>query len=261
MRIRAPRSAARMRRVASSPSSSGIPTPAVNATGELLPHLRNGHQVVLAELGHSGSFWSYEPRASTRLLNAFFDTGKVDTSLYTPAKVDFTPEVTQTALGTGFAATMIGLALLTVLSLCLMWWRVRRRGRFPIVLGLGGWFLGVLIVLTTMRDAALDDQVLASLSVGLPIGLDVYLAWVHRDWSSGNGATGLAAAVGGALLGGWLGFHAAGGLLALATTIVAATAGANLTLIWLDIVWDRQGRTRLARAIAAEPREARPSTG
>ena len=129
-------------------------TPPKFATQELLPHLRNGHQVVLAELGHSGTFWSYEPKASTRLLNTFFDSGRVDTSLYTPAKVDFTPDVTQTALGKGFAGTMIGLPVLVLVSLLLMRRRVRRRGRFgrtasvllrslyTIVLGLGGWFAG-----------------------------------------------------------------------------------------------------------------------
>ena len=58
-------------------------TPARNATRELLPYLPNGHQVVLSELGHTTSFWNYEPKASTRLLNAFFDDGKVDKSLYT----------------------------------------------------------------------------------------------------------------------------------------------------------------------------------
>ena len=48
-------------------------TPARNATRELLPYLPNGHQVVLKELGHTISFWNYEPKASTRLLNAFYD--------------------------------------------------------------------------------------------------------------------------------------------------------------------------------------------
>ena len=137
-------------------------TPAVNATRELLPYLPNGHQVVLAELGHSTDFWSYEPKASTRLLNAFLDTGKVDDSLYTKATVDFTPDVTHTALGKGFAGAMMGLALLVPLSLLLMWRRVRRRGGFGrkssvllrsvymLVLGLGGWFTGVLIVLVAL---------------------------------------------------------------------------------------------------------------
>ena len=64
----------------------------------------------------------------------------------------------------------------------------------------------------------LDSEVLAGLSVGLPIGLGVYLAWVHRDWSAATKAVGFAAAVGGALVGAWLGFNATAGMLALITT-------------------------------------------
>ena len=84
-------------------------------------------------------------------------------------------------------------------SRCSGWrWRVHRRGRFgrkasatlrslyPIVLGLGGWFLGVLIVITTMPGVPLDDELLAVLSVGVPVGLGIYWAWVHRDWSAGT---------------------------------------------------------------------------
>ena len=37
-------------------------TPPQNATRELLPHLPNGHQVVLPNLGHADDFWAYEPR-------------------------------------------------------------------------------------------------------------------------------------------------------------------------------------------------------
>jgi hypothetical protein len=49
--------------------------------------------------------------------------------------------------------------------------------------------------------------------------------------------------------------------LALVTTIVGAAVGANLTLLALDIAWDRQGRDRLAPTNAKETLEARPSTG
>ena len=42
-------------------------TPAKFGIEELLPHLRNGKKVLLAEQGHSGTFWSYEPKAGTRL--------------------------------------------------------------------------------------------------------------------------------------------------------------------------------------------------
>jgi hypothetical protein len=62
------------------------------------------------QIGHTTSLWNYEPKAGTRLLNAFFESGNVDTSLYTPARVDFTPDVTQTALGKGIAGAMVGLA-------------------------------------------------------------------------------------------------------------------------------------------------------
>jgi hypothetical protein len=96
--------------------------------------------------------------------------------------------------------------------------------------------------------------------VGLPIGLGIYFAWVHRDWSRQSKATGLAAAVGGALVGAWLGFNATEGLFALITAIVGAVAGANLTPLALDIAWDRQGRDRFA-VNAKEMLEARPSIG
>ena len=103
------------------------------------------------------------------------------------------------------------------------------RSVYPIVLGLGGWFVGVLIVVTTMPGTPLDDELLAALSVGVPIGLGIYWAWVHRDWSGPDQDRGFAAALAGALVGAWLGFHATTGLLALITAIVGATVGANLT--------------------------------
>ncbi|MGE5273491.1 MAG: alpha/beta fold hydrolase [Verrucomicrobiota bacterium] len=220
-------------------------TPAVNATKDLLPHLPNGHQVVLFELGHTTSFWNYEPAASTRLLNTFLDTGKVDRSLYTPAKVDFTPDVTHTALGKGFAATMLALPAIVVLSLLLLWRRSRKRGRigrkasallrsaYAPILGLGGWFGGVIVALVAFPALPLDDVLLAIVSVGVPIGLGTYLAWIDRSLPRRFGLTGSLA---GALVGAWLGYQAGTGLLAVITTIVGAALGANLVLIALDIV-------------------------
>jgi uncharacterized membrane protein YdfJ with MMPL/SSD domain/pimeloyl-ACP methyl ester carboxylesterase len=240
-------------------------TPAVNATSELLPHLPNGHQVVLSELGHTTSFWNYEPAASTRLLNTFLDSGRVDRSLYTPAKVDFTPDVTHTALGKGFAATMLALPAIVIVSLLLLWRRSRKRGRFgrkssallrsvyTLVLGLGGWFGGVVIALVAFPTVPLDDVLLAVLSIGIPIGLGVYLAWVDRR-CPGRGA-GLAGAIAGALLGAWLGFNASTGLLAVITTIAGAALGVNVALLALDIMG--------TRAVEPQPKpalETRPST-
>jgi hypothetical protein len=156
---------------------------------------------------------------------------------------------------------MVGLALLTVVSLLWMAGRVRWRGGYgpkasavlrsvyAAVLGLGGWFAGVLIVITTMPGTALDDELLAVLSIGVPVGLGVYLAWVRRDRPAHDTRIGLAAAAGGALLGAWLGFHVASGLLALLTAIAGAVAGANLLLILLDM-----SRARATRGqAAAEP--------
>src|SRR6266508_6647504 len=185
-------------------------TPPQNATRELLPHLPNGHELVLANLGHSDDFWTYEPTASKRLINAFLGSGRVDTSLYTPAHVDFTPALTQGTIATIVLASMLGLAALTVLSLLWMAFRVRRRGAFgrkssvavrslyALLLGLGGVFLGLLIALTALPTVPMTDELLAVLSVGVPVGLAIYFASVNRDWF------GFAVAAGGAVVGAYV---------------------------------------------------------
>ena len=234
-------------------------TPPQNATA-ILPYLRKGHQVILRGFGHSDSFFTQQPEAGTHLVNTYFDTGKVDRSQYQPEPVDFTPEVTQTALGKGFAGGMIGLAALTVLSLALMGRRVHRKGRFgrkgaavlrsayTVVLGLGGWLLGVVVVISTTRGVPVDGDLFSAVTVGAPIGLGVYLAWVHREWAGRVKMIGFAAAVAGALVGAWLGFGVTTDLAALLTTIAGAAVGSNLAVILLDIAWDRQGRDRVAAA-------------
>jgi hypothetical protein len=239
-------------------------TPAQNATDQLMPSLPNGHQVVVPQLGHAGTFWSYEPAGGTALITTYLETGQVNQSLYTSPHVSFTPASTQTAIAKDIVAAMTGLAVLTVVSLLLMWWRIRRRGRFgrtasavlrsvyPLILGLGGWFLGVLIVLTTSSTIPIEDQLLAVVSIGVPIGLGIYLAWVNRDRQSNANTIGFAAALGGGLAGAWLGFNATSGLLSLITAIVGATVGANLILLALDISWDRQARHRVDETNAAE---------
>jgi pimeloyl-ACP methyl ester carboxylesterase len=248
-----------------------VATPPQWATRDLLPQLPNGTQVVLPGYGHSTSFWLDQPEAGTRLISAYLDSGQVDDSLYEPQRVDFTPEVTQAALGKGIGGAMVGFAVLTVLSL--LWMAVRRRpqsGRkasgilrsvYAIVLGLGGWFAGVLLVMTTMPSTPLDDEWLATLSVGLPVGLGIYFAWVNRGWSIRAKSAGFALAVGGALAGAWLGFHSTTDLLALITAIAGAVAGANLTLIVRDIRADRRARESSAEARTSERLEASPSVG
>jgi pimeloyl-ACP methyl ester carboxylesterase len=248
-----------------------VPTPPQWATRDLLPHLPNGTQVVLPGYGHSTSFWLDQPEAGTRLISAYLDSGQVDDSLYEPQRVDFTPEVTQAALGKGIGGAMVGFAVLTVLSL--VWMAVRPTPRFgrkksvlmrslyPVVLGLGGWFAGVLLVLTTMPGIPIDDPWLATLSVGVPVALGIYYAWLNRDSPARTRLTGFVAAVVGGLVGAWLGFHAGADLLALVTAIVGAVAGTNLALILLDISTARSVRQRLPAAGARETMQASPSTG
>jgi hypothetical protein len=251
-----------------------LATPPQIARKELLPYLPNGRQVVLPGFGHTDSFWADQPQAGSRLINTFLDSGRVDTSRYKPQKVDFTPEVSDASLGKGIGGTMVGLAVLSVLSL--LWWmprRVHKRGRFgvkasatlrsvyPVVLGLGGWFAGILIVTTTMPTVPLADGLLATLSIGLPIGLGVYFAWVNRDWSASTKMAGFTVATAGALAGAWFGFNESQDLLRLFTAIVGAAAGANLILLALDIAWDRQVRDRFAARKPKETLAAQPSAG
>ncbi len=244
-------------------------TPPQIATKELLPSLPNGRQVVLPELGHTIDFWTYQPAASSRLVNTFFDSGRIDESLYAPASVDFTPTIGYGAIAKIVLGVMLGLAAVTVLSLLWMLLRVRRRGAFgrkagatlrsvyPIVLGVGGWLLGVLIVITTMPGVPLDNELLAVVSVGVPVALGVYLAWVHRDWAARRKRLGLAAAAGGALVGAWLGLHATADLMALFTAVLGAVAGANLALILLDVSRERD---RLAAASGTPSSGGAPSS-
>jgi pimeloyl-ACP methyl ester carboxylesterase len=251
-----------------------IATPPQNARRELLPHLRNGHEVVLPDIGHTDDFWSYQTAAANRLLNTFLESGRVDASLYRRTTVDFTPALGHGAIAEIVLGVMLALAALTVLSLAWMALRVRWRGpfgrrssvvlraAFPLVLGLGGLLLGVLVVLATNAGVALTDELVVSLSVGLPVALGVHLGWVNADSSTPTG-TGLALATGGALIGAWLGFNvttAGLGLLAPFVAIVGATAAANLALLALDIAWDRQAPTLSAEERAPDGQAARPLT-
>jgi hypothetical protein len=243
-----------------------VATPPQWAKRELLPHLRNGDEVVLRNIGHSDDFWTHQEEASNRLIKTFFASGRVDRSLYRQTSVDFTPAMSPGTIAAIILTVLLGLAALTVISLLWMALRVRRRGGYgpkasgtlravyPVVLGFGGWVLGALIVLTTMPGLPLDDELLAALSIGGPIGLGLYLAWLDPDWSSRTKVTGFAAAVVGALVGARFGFYAVEGIVAVFTTIVGATAGGNLALIGLDLVWDRQARDRfVARATVEAP--------
>jgi pimeloyl-ACP methyl ester carboxylesterase len=229
-------------------------TPAQNATKELLPHLPNGHQVILSGLGHVDDFWPYEPSASTQLLTTFYDTGQVDTSRYTPNKVSFTPPTAQTSIAKDILGTVIGVVVLAALWLLWVARRVRKHGAagrktsvatrtiVPVVLGLGGWFGAALVVLTLWPALSLSSELLGILAISGPIALGLYLAWTHRDRDRAAKSLGLLAATAGALLGGWLGFTATSGLFAIVTTTIGAAAAGNLALVAVSLVRERSAR-------------------
>jgi len=234
-------------------------TPPRFATEELLPSLSNGRQVILPEFGHSEDFWDYQPEAGTRLITTFFENGTVDDTLYVTQQVDFDagvqtfPALAKVLLGVMLGVVLVGAAVLAWLSV-----RVHRRGTLgstasgwlrtlsPIPTGLGGWFLGALLVMAIWPSVPLDNQALAVLAVGVPVGFGIYLAWTDRNWFASTKRLGLGLTIAAALFGAWAGFNATSGLPALVTAIIGAAAIANLALIVLDIVWDRRAHNRLA---------------
>ena len=233
-------------------------TPAQNATKELLPHLPNGHQVILSGLGHVDDFFSYEPSASTQLLSTFYATGQVDTSRYTPNKVSFTPPTTQDAVARDILGVVIGVVVLAALSLLWVALRVRKRGSagrktgvvartiVPVVLGLGGFFAAALVVLTFWPALSLASELLRILAPSGLIALGLYLAWTHREWDRATKSLGLLAAIVGAVLGGWLGFTAISGIFGLVTTTIGAVAAGNLALIAVSLYRERSARPAMA---------------
>jgi pimeloyl-ACP methyl ester carboxylesterase len=66
-------------------------TPAEYARDELLPHLTNGHLVILSEMGHSNDIRNIQPDAFHHLVETFFIEGIVDDSKYQYEPMDFTP--------------------------------------------------------------------------------------------------------------------------------------------------------------------------
>jgi pimeloyl-ACP methyl ester carboxylesterase len=219
--------------------------PPQNATRELLPHLLNGHQVVLPRLGHADDFWAYEPTGSTRLIDSYLNTGRVDTSLYTENQLDFTPSTTHGTVAKIVLAVFLTLAAVAILSLLWIGTRLGRgrtfgrkgsiviRSLFPLLVGFGGWCLGALITLAAFPTVPIDDQVLAILSIAPPVAAVVYAGWFRRAASAGVAAV---VAIGAAALGAWLGFHVPQmPALGAVTAIIGATLAANLGLIVLDI--------------------------
>ena len=223
-------------------------TPAEFATKELLPTLRHGHQLVLHNLGHTGDTWTYETAASSRLINTYFDTGRVDDSAYPQRRMSFDVTPGQPWLAKIVVASLAGLGAFSLLALALLPLRLRHRTSVgtktgvvtravvaPLA-GLGGWCLGLLAVLVLWPSMSVGSAPLAVLTIGAPVALLTYLGWVHRDWSASARVAGLCAATGGAAVGAWLGLHAVAGLMSVVTAILGAVLLANLAVLVRDMV-------------------------
>ena len=215
------------------------------ATRQLLPHLPNGQQVVLPHLGHADDFWAYEPDASTRLIDSYLDNGRVDTSRYTTNQLDFTPSTTQRRVAEIVISVFLGFSGLVLLSLLWFARRLRRGATFgrktsvivrsllPLVLGFGGWCLGVLVALVALPTVPITDATLAVVSIAPPVALTVYTGWFRSTARRGVAAL---TAIACATVGAWLGYqvpHAPG--FGAVTAIIGAVLAANLGLIAVDI--------------------------
>jgi pimeloyl-ACP methyl ester carboxylesterase len=230
-------------------------TPAVNATRALLPHLPNGHQVLLAGIGHTTDFWTQQVGAGNHLIESYLDSGRVDASRYVAQKVDFTPPLRQTSVAKLFVGVMAALALIAALSLAWMARRVRTRGRlgratrilarslWALLVGLGGWCAGALLALIALPSVPIDAALLIVAAMGAPVALASYWGWCGPDRTATNPKA-LAAALAGALVGAWVGLGSATAMLAIATTLAGAVAGANLALIASDIAAETWPRRR-----------------
>ncbi|MCG2785297.1 MAG: alpha/beta hydrolase [Anaerolineae bacterium] len=92
-------------------------TPLELGRDELLPALKNGKLVTLAEMGHVNDFWSVNPSAADRLLTSFYASGQADDSGFTYLPVDFKvslgfPLLAKILLGTGLLFIIVpGLGL------------------------------------------------------------------------------------------------------------------------------------------------------
>ncbi len=97
-------------------------TPAENTTRDLMPYLRNGTHVVLAEMGHIGDLWFVQPVTTMQLLTSFLETGVPDTTAYRYVPMDFNvrwgyPLLAKLTIGGGvFVVLLLGGGV---------WWTVR----------------------------------------------------------------------------------------------------------------------------------------
>jgi pimeloyl-ACP methyl ester carboxylesterase len=105
-------------------------TPAENARDELLPHLTNGHLVILSEMGHSSDVVDTQPEAFRHLAETFFLEGVVDDSQFHYEPMNFTPSQSAPEMAKKYVrrfALMGGGAIVSIIAIViLIVWLVKR---------------------------------------------------------------------------------------------------------------------------------------
>lgn len=108
-------------------------TPAENARDELLPHLTNGHLVILSEMGHSSDLVNIQPDAFSHLAETFFLEGIVDDSKFHYEPMNFTPSQSAPEMAKKYVrrfALMGGGAIVVIIFIIiLIVWLIKRHKR------------------------------------------------------------------------------------------------------------------------------------
>ncbi len=108
-------------------------TPASNARDELLPHLPNGHLVILSEMGHSSDVVGTQPEAFRHLAETFFLEGIVDDTQFHYEPMNFTPSQSAPEMAKKyvrrFALMGGGAIVLIIIIIILILWLIKRHRR------------------------------------------------------------------------------------------------------------------------------------
>jgi pimeloyl-ACP methyl ester carboxylesterase len=108
-------------------------TPVENARDDLLPHLTNGHLVILSEMGHSSDVRNIQPEAFRYLAATFFLEGVVDDSRFQHEPMNFTPSQSAPEMAKKYVrrfALMGGGAIVFIIVIVIsIVWLIKRRKR------------------------------------------------------------------------------------------------------------------------------------
>lgn len=113
-------------------------TPAAYAKNELLPYLRNGKLVILAEMGHCDDVQSLQPEAFRHLAEAFYLKGIVDDSKFRYERMNFKPSQSLPKMAKKFVKRMAlvggGVVIALILIIAFLIWFIKWRKKRRIIL-------------------------------------------------------------------------------------------------------------------------------